>query len=296
MTDYYRKCTLCPRKCGADRTQTPGICGMTDKITAARAGLHYYEEPYISGEAGSGTVFFSGCSLRCIFCQNREISSGGFGKEITAERLAEIFLEQQDRGALNINIVTGTHFAPSIAEALRQAKDNGLKIPVLWNSSGYEEPDTLRMLDGLVDIWLPDFKTLDSDIAKKYFNAPDYPDAAKKALEFMVSCAPEPVFENDMMVKGVTVRHLVMPGATADSKNVIEYLYKTYGDRIWISIMSQYTPIGEMPYPELNRKVTRREYDRVVDYAISLGVTQAMIQEGDAVGESFIPAFDGEGI
>ena len=194
---------LCPRKCGINRHERPGYCGMKSEICAARAGLHFFEEPYISGEAGSGTVFFSGCSLKCIFCQNWQISRDGYGKEISTGRLAEIFLEQQERGALNINLVTGTHFTPSIAEALKKAKDEGLKIPVLWNSSGYEEVDTLKMLEGLVDIWLPDFKTLDSELAKKYFNAPDYPMTVMKALDYMVSVSPEPIFSGDLLVSGV---------------------------------------------------------------------------------------------
>ena len=296
VMNYYENCTLCPRRCGVNRRETKGYCGMGDQLFAARAGLHFYEEPYISGESGSGTVFFSGCSLKCVFCQYWQISRDGFGKEISTDRLSEIFLEQQGRGALNINLVTGTHFTPSIAEALRKAKAGGLQIPVLWNSSAYEEVETLRMLEGLVDIWLPDFKTLDEGLAKKYYNAPDYPEAAKRALDYMVSVSPEPVFEGDLMVSGVNVRHLVMPGATADSRNVISYLYSTYKDRIWISIMNQYTPVTAQPYDELNRKTTRREYERVVNFAIDLGITQAMIQEGDTAKESFIPVFDGEGI
>ncbi|MBQ9815799.1 MAG: radical SAM protein [Lachnospiraceae bacterium] len=294
--NYYDNCTLCPRRCGVNRREAKGYCGMGDQLLAARAGLHFYEEPYISGESGSGTVFFSGCSLKCVFCQNWQISRDGFGKEISTDRLSEIFLEQQSRGALNINLVTGTHFTPSIAEALRKAKAGGLQIPVLWNSSAYEEVETLRMLEGLVDIWLPDFKTLDEGLAKKYYNAPDYPEAAKKALDYMVTVSPEPVFEGDLMVSGVNVRHLVMPGASADSKNVISYLYGTYKNRIWISIMNQYTPVTAQPYDKLNRKTTRREYEKVVNFAIDLGVTQAMIQEEGTAKDSFIPVFDGEGI
>ena len=294
--NYYDNCTLCPRRCGVNRREAKGYCGMGDQLLAARAGLHFYEEPYMSGESGSGTVFFSGCSLKCVFCQNWQISRDGFGKEISTDRLSEIFLEQQSRGALNINLVTGTHFTPSIAEALRKAKAGGLQIPVLWNSSAYEEVETLRMLEGLVDIWLPDFKTLDEGLAKKYYNAPDYPEAAKKALDYMVTVSPEPVFEGDLMVSGVNVRHLVMPGASADSKNVISYLYGTYKNRIWISIMNQYTPVTAQPYDKLNRKTTRREYEKVVNFAIDLGVTQAMIQEEGTAKDSFIPVFDGEGI
>ena len=388
-SQLYTNCRLCPRNCNIDRRSALGVCRCSDQLRAARAGLHFYEEPFLSGTNGSGTVFFSGCSLGCIYCQNGQISLENHGFNISIERLAEIFLEQQARKAHNINLVTGTHYTPSIACALEIAKANGLSIPVVWNSSGYEKPDTLKMLDGLVDIFLPDFKTLSPALGMKYMKAPDYPEYAREALSCMVhmtgdvifesydnSCHPypsipqadfpktfpsfeisaelsdspesgsgisaklsgsqksdsgilaelsgwpesgsgistdlpgstEPAYEgeNVLMKRGVVVRHLMIPGQLEDSKNVIKYLYETYGDKIWISLMSQYTPVGifagspVIPYrntcPELFRKVSRDEYDELVDYAIDIGVENCMIQEEDVADDSFIPDFDGSGI
>ena len=294
----YKNCMLCPRRCKADRTLRSGFCGMGADIMAARAGLHFYEEPFLSGTCGSGTVFFSGCSLGCVYCQNSSISSGHTGFRISEERLSEIFIEQQQRGAHNINIVTGTHFTPSIAAALKSAKEAGLSVPVIWNSSAYELPETLKMLDGLIDIWLPDFKTRSHELSARYMNAPGYPEAAEASLDYMVRSCGAPVFDSStkLMTRGVVVRHLVIPGNTKDSKNVLRYLYKTYKDSIWISVMSQYTPLSEMPYPELNRTVTSREYNSVISYALDLGITNALIQEGESAGESFIPVFDGTGL
>lgn len=292
---YYKQCTLCPRNCRTDRTVNAGYCGCRSYIRAARAGLHFYEEPYISGSRGSGTVFFSGCSMKCVFCQNIELSRDAKGFDISVNRLSDIFLELQQKGAENINLVTGTHFTPSIAEALRMAKDKGLYIPVIWNSSCYEKPETLKLLEGLVDIWLPDLKTLDKEESRLYYHAEDYPDAAKAALEYMVF-ASRLEFKDDMLVSGVNVRHLVMPRRIRDTFNVLDYLYGRFGDDICISLMNQYTPMGEMPYKELERKVSKREYEKAVSHAIDIGITKCMIQEGGTVSESFIPDFDGEGI
>lgn len=296
--NYYKKCTLCPRNCGADRTKTAGFCGQSDKLYAARASLHMWEEPCISGESGSGTVFFTGCNLGCVYCQNREIANGNIGFEITAERLAEIFLEQQDRGANNINLVTPTHYIPHIIRALDIVRGKSLKIPVLYNCGGYESVETLKLLDGYVDIYLPDFKYMDSDIAKRYSRAADYPEIAKRAIAEMARQAGECTFdENGIIQKGVIVRHLVLPSYVENSKRVIEYLYNTYGDNIYMSIMNQYTPMPYVKdYPEINRKVTVAEYDEVIDFAIDIGVENAFVQEGGTVSESFIPLFDGEGI
>ena len=275
-----------------------GFCGMTDRIRAARAALHMWEEPCISGTKGSGAVFFSGCSLRCIFCQNHEIAAGKAGKEISGERLAEIFLELQEKGAANINLVTGTHFAPSIRKALERAGEQGLSLPVVYNCGGYESLRTLRMLEGFVDVYLPDFKYMDSQLAEKFSHAPDYPEAAKTALAEMVRQTGPCVFDPEGYIrKGTIVRHLILPGHTRNSKDVLRYLHETYGDRIYISIMNQYTPVRPLPdYPELNRKVTRREYEKVLDEAVRLGIEKAYIQEGETADESFIPAFDLEGI
>ena len=296
--NYYEKCTLCPRSCGADRTKITGFCGQSDKLYAARASLHMWEEPCISGESGSGTVFFTGCNLGCVYCQNREIADGHIGFEITAERLAEIFLEQQSRGANNINLVTPTHYVPHIIRALDMVRGRTLKIPVLYNCGGYESVKTLKMLEGYVDIYLPDFKYMDSEIAKRYSNAADYPETAKKAIAEMVRQTGECAFdENGIMQKGTLVRHLVLPSYIENSEKVIEYLYNTYGGSIYMSIMNQYTPMPYVEnYPEINRAVPDEEYNEVIDFAVDLGVENAFVQEGGAVSESFIPLFDGEGI
>ena len=296
--NYYEKCTLCPRSCGADRTKITGFCGQSDKLYAARASLHMWEEPCISGESGSGTVFFTGCNLGCVYCQNREIADGHIGFEITAERLAKIFLEQQSRGANNINLVTPTHYVPHIIRALDTVRGRALKIPVLYNCGGYESVKTLKMLEGYVDIYLPDFKYMDSEIAKRYSNAADYPETAKKAIAEMVRQTGECAFdENGIMQKGTLVRHLVLPSYIENSEKVIEYLYNTYGGSIYMSIMNQYTPMPYVEsYPEINRAVTDEEYNEVIDFAVDLGVENAFVQEGGAVSESFIPLFDGEGI
>lgn len=316
-------CMLCPRECGVNRKNgETGVCGQTAAIKAARAALHMWEEPCISGQNGSGTVFFSGCNLGCVFCQNHNIATGKAGIEISTGRLAEIFLELQEKGANNINLVTAGHFVPQVVEALKQAKQQGLFLPVVYNTSSYEKVETLRLLDGYVDIYLPDLKYVDSTISSRYSHAADYFTYASAAIAEMVQQVGEPEFvfertadekkkvfhaaeyqerseagESLLMKKGVIVRHLVMPGCMEDSKRVISYLLKTYGNQIFISIMNQYTPLPQCrEYPELSRRVTEAEYDAVVDYAIELGIENGFIQEGDVAEESFIPEFDGEGI
>lgn len=335
-------CMLCPRECGVNRKNgETGVCGQTAAIKAARAALHMWEEPCISGQNGSGTVFFSGCNLGCVFCQNHNIATGKAGIEISIERLAEIFLELQEKGANNINLVTAGHFVPQVVEALKQAKQQGLFLPVVYNTSSYEKVETLRLLEGYVDIYLPDLKYVDSTISNRYSHAADYFTYASAAIAEMVQQVGEPEFifertagkegssaefladekkkiseqqnnmifdaaeyqerseagESLLMRKGVIVRHLVMPGCVEDSKRVISYLLKTYGNQIFISIMNQYTPLPQCrEYPELSRRVTEAEYDAVVDYAIGLGIENGFIQEGDVAEESFIPEFDGEGI
>ncbi len=293
-------CVLCPRMCHANRLAGRiGYCRETAELVAARAALHMWEEECISGKAGSGTVFFSGCNLGCIFCQNYNISQAKAGKVISVGRLSEIFLELQGQGANNINLVTPTHYVPQIIEALNLAKGQGLNIPIVYNTSGYERVDTLRMLKGYVDIYLPDFKYMDERLAGEYSQAPDYPVYAKQALEEMVSQTGE--FKMDettgLLQRGVVVRHLVMPGHVKNSKEVIRYLYNTYGNRILISIMNQYTPMSQVEnHALLGRRVTKREYEKVVDYALELGVECGYIQEGKAARQSFIPEFDGEGV
>ena len=287
-------CHLCPRNCGVDRSRSTGFCGMPEDIHIARAALHMWEEPCISGTVGSGTVFFSGCTLRCVFCQNYAISTLRQGKTISVEELAEKFLDLQHMGAWNINLVTPGHYVPQIIRALDIARRQGLKLPVVYNTSGYERVDTLKMLEGYVDIYLPDFKYVNTQLSEKYSGAPDYFDVASQALWEMVRQVPETVFEGARMLKGVIVRHLLLPGCLMDSKRVVRYLYETYGDRIYMSLMSQYTPLPHVAehFPELNMKVKRKSYDKLVDFALALGVTRAFIQEGDPAKESFIPDFE----
>lgn len=296
--EKYRSCTLCPRACRIDRTQNNyGRCrsGMLPRV--AHVMLHMWEEPCISGTSGSGTIFFTGCNLKCVFCQNHSIAIGQKGKEVSPSRLADLFLMLQDKGAHNINLVTPSHYIPGIAQALTLAKEKNMTLPVVYNTSGYDSVQSLTMLDGLVDVYLPDFKYVSSTLSQRYSHAPDYFEVASKSLAEMYRQVSDPVFEDDLIKKGIIVRHLVLPGCTADSKEVIRYLYETYGDRIFISIMNQYTPLPHVAsYPELNRKITDAEYDEVVDFAIDLGVEQGFIQEGDTASESFIPEFDFTGL
>ncbi len=292
-------CRLCPRECDVNRLEgKKGFCGVDAKVMVARAALHMWEEPCISGKEGSGAVFFSGCSLGCGFCQNRRISRGQSGKQITIEHLVDIFLNLQEQKANNINLVTAGQFLPQVAEALKRAKAQELHIPVVYNSSGYEKAEMLKMLDGLVDIYLPDFKYMDPELAGKYSHAKDYPQVAKLALEEMVRQVGMPEFDScGMMKRGVIVRHLLLPGHVKNSKNVLKYLYETYRDKIYISMKNQYTQMPTMKDdPQLSRKVTDREYARLINYAISLGLNNGFIQEGETAKESFIPEFDGEGV
>ena len=294
------ECRLCPRDCRADRENgRRGFCGVAgNKIKCARAALHLWEEPCISGNTGSGAVFFSGCPLRCVYCQNWDIAGADRGLEITEARLAEIFLELAQQGAANINLVTPTHYTPEILRAATRAREQGLTLPMVYNCSGYEKVSTLKMLEGIVDIYLTDFKYMDTEAAKAYSHAPDYPEVAKAALAEMVRQTGAAVFDEEgMMKRGVIVRHLLLPNHLKNAKGVVKYVYETYGDRVYLSLMNQYTPLpGMEAYPELNRRVTKREYDRLLDYALSLGVENAFIQEGETAKESFIPAFDCRGV
>ena len=297
--ELSEKCALCPRKCGAERLLGKiGFCGGGKEVKVARAALHFWEEPCISGEEGSGTVFFSGCTMRCVFCQNREISRGEAGKIISVERLSEIFLELQEKGANNINLVTPMHFAPQITAALDIAKEKGLSLPIVWNTGGWELPESVEAVKDYADIWLSDFKYFDNSLAEKFSNAKNYFEIASESLKKMVGQTGEAVFDdNGMMKKGVIVRHLVLPGHTDDSKKILRWLWENFGDRIWISIMNQYTPLcTDEKYPELFRSVTDEEYEEIIDFAVSLGIENAFVQEGGAVGESFIPPFDLEGV
>ena len=294
-------CNLCPRQCGADRENgKSGICGVSGKnILAARAALHFWEEPCISGERGSGTVFFSGCPLRCVYCQNYQIASTEVGMEISEERLKEIFLELQEKGAHNINLVTPTHYTPEIIRAIRNAKEQGLRLPIVYNCSGYEKVETLKMLKGIVNVYLTDFKYMEREAAVRYSKAPDYPEIARAALKEMMNQAGEAKFdENGIMQSGVIVRHLLLPGHVRNARAVVKYVYETYGDQLYLSLMNQYTPLPQVKkeFPELDRRVTEREYQRLISYALEIGVENAFIQDGNTAKESFIPMFDYEGI
>ena len=293
MNDILKKCNLCPRNCGINRYETTGFCRASDKIKVAYYSLHQWEEPVISGSVGSGTVFFSHCNLKCIFCQNKKISTGGYGKEITAERLKEIFLELQEKGAHNINLVTLTLYVPQIVDVLGEIKGRELRIPVVYNTSSYENRGTIDLLNGLVDIYLADLKYFDDDLGCRYSNCNNYFEVASVAIDEMYKQVGRFKIEDELMKAGVIVRVLVLPGHVEDSKKIVKYLYDKYGDNIIISIMNQYTPMCEIEeYPNLNRKVTEDEYNEVIDYACDLGVEMAFIQEGDTQDKSFIPDFD----
>lgn len=294
-------CNLCPRQCGAERENgKSGICGVSGKnMLAARAALHFWEEPCISGEKGSGTVFFSGCPLRCVYCQNYQIASTEVGMEISEERLKDIFLELQEKGAHNINLVTPTHYTPEIIRAIGKAKERGLRLPVVYNCSGYEKVETLKTLKGIVDIYLTDFKYMEKETAVRYSKAPDYPEIARAALKEMMDQTGEAKFdENGIMQSGVIVRHLLLPGHVRNARAVVKYVYETYGNQLYLSLMNQYTPLPQVKkeFPELDRRVTEREYQRLISYALELGIENAFIQDGKTAEESFIPMFDYEGI
>ena len=298
-TDNLQSCSLCPRNCHVDRMEgKTGYCGMDRKLRVARAALHMWEEPCISGTRGSGTVFFSGCNLRCCFCQNRDIAIGDSGLEITVERLSEIFLELQGKGAANINLVTGTHYIPQIIAALDSAGKRGLSIPVVYNCGGYESVEVLKLLDGYVDIYLPDYKYAQSELAEKFSHAPDYPERSLEAVHEMVRQTGVAEFnESGYIQKGTIVRHLILPGHTKNSKEVLNILHQTFGNQIYISIMNQYTPVFEQKeYMELNRRVTKREYEKVLNHAFEIGIENGFFQDGETARESFIPAFDYEGV
>ena len=291
-------CNICPRNCNVDRSVVKGFCGVFDTVKISRAALHMWEEPCISGEKGSGTVFFSGCNMRCIFCQNKEISLEGFGKEFSIQRLCDIFLELQAKGALNINLVTPTHYTTQIIQAVKLAKAKGLTLPILYNTGSYEKVETIKMLEGIVDIWLPDFKYIDEEAAVKYAQSPLYPVYAKAVIDEMVRQQPECVFDEDGIIqKGVIIRHLVLPGQVKAAKKIMKYLHDRYGEKVFISIMSQYVPCNDLSScPEIDRKLTWDEYYEVVDYAVDQGIENGFIQEEEAADESFIPPFDLEGV
>ena len=315
LLEELRECRICPRNCGVNRLSgEKGFCEAGKEIKIARAALHQWEEPCISGERGSGTVFFTHCNLKCVFCQNHEISQGGCGLEITIERLADIFFELQEKGAHNINLVTPTHYIPQIVEALKRAKNKGLSLPIVYNSSGYDSVRGLELLEGLVDIYLPDVKFMKGEMANVVAHCQDYFPRAMEALAEMFRQTGEPRFDSEgLMVKGIIVRHLLLPGQLETAKRIIEEVFNTYENHIFYSLMNQYTPIednlaklktkwGEESatswdlFSELGRKVTIEEYEEWLDFAENLGLENGFIQEGDTADESFIPLFDFEGV
>ncbi len=291
--ELLKECVLCPRKCRVNRYIKGGYCGASNKIKLAYYSLHKWEEPVISGSHGSGTIFFSHCNMKCLYCQNKKISIDGYGKEISNKRLGEIMLLLQEKGAHNINLVTPTHYVPQIAYVLRKIKNKQLTIPVVYNTSSYECIGTLKVMNGLVDIYLADLKYYDDDLAYKYSDCKNYFETATMAIDEMYrQVGSIQLDKHKMMKKGLIVRVLLLPGHVHDAKEIIQYLYQTYHDDIYISIMNQYTPVNVCSYENLNRKVTDEEYDEVINYALTIGVNKAFIQEGDTAEESFIPTFD----
>ncbi len=298
MDNPLRHCCLCPRKCGVDRTSgQKGYCGADENIYAARAALHYWEEPPISGTNGSGAVFFSHCSLGCVYCQNRSISRReAQGIPVTTKKLSETFLSLQEQGAHNINLITGAHYVPQILEALKKSKRSGLNIPVVYNSSGYESVETLKMLEGYVDVYLPDYKYYSSYYAKLYSNASDYRETAFAAIEEMLCQTGTPVYDsNGLLKRGTIVRHLMLPGLSGDTAQILRDISVNFGDNVLVSLMRQYTPFDMKDFPELNRKITQDEYSEACELFHSIGLS-GFFQEDEAAKESFIPSFDGTGL
>lgn len=297
MKNLFTNCTLCPRNCHVNRLKSKGFCQNSNELKIARASLHFYEEPPISGTKGSGTIFFSGCNLQCTFCQNQQISKNNFGQQISIKRLSEIMLELQSKGAHNINLVTPTHFIPKIIKAIIKAKKNGLQIPIIYNTSGYEKKETIKLLDGFIDIYLPDFKYFSDEYAKKYSKAPNYFEYASESLKEMVrQTGPCKFNDNDILEKGVIVRHLMLPTLKEDTKQILKYLYETFHDDIYISIMNQYTPPNNIKEEELKEPIEESDYNEVIDYALLLGIVNAYCQMDGTVSESFIPEFNLEGV
>ncbi len=299
LDHIYESCSLCPRNCRANRHVSTGFCGCGDTIKAARAALHHWEEPCISGSRGSGTVFFSGCTLGCCFCQNHAISQENFGKEITNRELARIFLRLQDEGAHNINLVTATQYLPSVLKALDLIKPK-LSIPVVYNCGGYESEDIIKELASYIDVWLPDLKYFSSELSARYSKASDYFDAASKAVKQMICQTGAPRFDSDgtLMKKGVIIRHMVLPGAKEDSIRLLHWMKDELPEGMYyISLLSQYTPFFRSEnFPEINRRITSYEYGKVVDEAIRLGLDQGFMQEKSSAKEEYTPPFDLEGI
>ncbi len=296
--ELLKNCCLCPRNCGVDRLQgQKGFCGAGVNPRVALVSLHPWEEPCIAGENGAGTVFFSHCNLRCVYCQNSEISHGGKGREVSIARLGEIFLEQEARGAATLDLVTPTHYVPQILEALDLAMEKGFHLPVVYNSGGYETEETLELLQGYVDIFLPDLKYAEKESAEKYSCAGDYCEEAFKAIQRMYEIAGPLDMDEGILKRGVLIRHMVLPGHRHESMKLLKRIWETFGEAVGLSLMSQYTPMFRAEeYPELNRRLTSFEYDSVVDYACDLGFRHCYVQERRAASEEYVPNFDGRGV
>lgn len=291
--DILKSCTLCPRNCRIDRYKEIGVCGASANLKVAYYSLHMWEEPIISGNYGSGTVFFSNCNLKCIFCQNKDISTLGYGKEITDDRLSDIFVELQKENAHNINLVTPTHYVPQIISSIKKARTKGLILPIVYNTSSYENTKTIKLLNSYVDIYLADLKYYDDDLAIKYSHCKNYFKYASASIDEMYKQVGSPIIKDNLLIKGVIVRVLILPGHVDDAKKIIKYLYDKYNDNVIISIMNQYTPLYDFKkFCNLNRTVTDFEYDEVINYACDLGVTNAFIQDGKTQEASYIPKFN----
>jgi len=326
MMNEYDNCKLCPRRCGIDRRKKAGYCGMTDRMMIARADLHFWEEPCISGKSGSGAVFFMGCPMHCAFCQNYNIANAKTditSDGITVDRLAEIFFELKEKGANNINLVTADHFVPTVALAIEKAKTKGINIPFVYNTSSYINVETLKMLDGLIDVYLPDFKYMDSNLSYDLSKCRDYSKVALEAIEEMYRQVKKPRFylkgdflktydadwyndmecEDEILIKsGVIVRHLILPGHENDSKAIIKTLLDKFGENIYLSVMNQYTPVMEesmakkIGHEEFLNKLDDEIYNNILDYAIDCGIENGFFQDGATMEESFIPEFNEKGI
>ena len=297
--DMLDNCNLCIRNCNINRNKNIiGVCKTDNIIKIARADLHFWEEPCISGAKGSGTVFFSNCNLKCVFCQNHKISQNGFGKQVTIERLAEIFIELQNKGANNINLVTPTHYVPLIIESIKIAKSKGLILPIVYNTNSTDTLETIKALNGYIDIYLPDFKYFDDKYSIKYSKIKGYSKNVIEIISEMIKQVGEPVFdENNIMKKGVIVGHLMLPGLLFDSKKVIDSIYNNFGDHVFISLMNQYTPLyNAKDYPEINKSVNPKLYDSLINYALSIGVKNGFIQGGGTDTEEFVPDFNNKGV
>lgn len=299
MWEVLEKCRLCPRECGVSRNKSErGACGATGEIKVAKAYLHRWEEPPISGTNGSGTVFFSHCNLKCLFCQNYKISQEGYGQTVTVEKLADIFMHLQSKGAHNINLVTPTIYIPQIRDAILLAREKGLKLPIVYNTNAYERVEALRLLDGLIDIYLPDLKYYDDGLATRYSSAPGYFLHATRAILEMFRQVGEARFdENGIMTGGLMIRHLLLPGKLEDSKKILDWIKDNLPLGVYVNLMSQYTPYYKaIKYTELNKKVDAKEYDALIDYFLNIGLENGFVQEGESACEEFIPDFDLEGL